>query len=232
MKKTNNLQKRKKINVKEFLKAINLEPHAGQQPVIDAYISGKREIVWVAGRRAGKSMILGSIAAMESMLAGSKIWIVAPDYALAERVFNYLLQYVAKIYPEGSYRVTSKPGMNIRFDNGSIVECKSADNPNSLLGEEVDLLILDEAAMMSPNVYDRYLFATTAIRKGLTIFISTPNKKNWFFRKYAEVKENEEGFVFNSPSSINPYVPPEEIERARKSLPEDVFKQEYLAQFE
>lgn len=84
---------------------------------------------------------------------------------------------------------------------------------------------------MSPNVYDRYLFATTAIRKGLTIFISTPNKKNWFFRKYGEVKDNEEGFVFNSPSSINPYVPPEEIERARKSLPEDVFKQEYLAQF-
>ena len=89
MKKTNNLQKRKKINVKEFLRAINFEPHQGQKPIIDAYVSGKREICWVSGRRSGKSLVLGALAVMESMLAGSKIWIVAPDYSLAERVFNY-----------------------------------------------------------------------------------------------------------------------------------------------
>jgi hypothetical protein len=222
---------RKKITVGKVLEAIGFEPHEGQKPVIKAYLDGKREIVWVSGRRSGKSQTLGAIAAIESMIPGSKIWIVAPDYGLAERVFNYLLQYVSKIYPEGTFKVTSKPGMNIRFDNGSIVECKSGDNPNSLLGEELDLLIIDEAAMMSPNVYERYLFATTAMRKGLVIFISTPNRKNWFYRKYETVKDNEEGFVLNTPSSINPYMPREEIERARKQMPEDMFKQEYLAQF-
>lgn len=231
MKKANNLEKRKKINVKDFLKAINFEPHPGQKPIIDAYISGKREIVWVSGRRSGKSKCLGAIAAMESMLPNSKVWITAPTYSLAEKVFNELLTFISKIYPEGTFRITSKPGMSIMFDNGTLIECKSSENPEGMLGEEVDLLIIDEAAMVSPNVYDRYLFATTAIRKGLTIFISTPNKKNWFFRKYGEVKDSEEGFVFNSPSSINPYMPPEEIERARKIVPEDVFKQEYLAQF-
>ncbi len=229
--KANNLEKRKRIDINKFLKDINFEPHEGQRPIIDAYINGKREIVWVSGRRSGKSLVLGAVATMESMIPGSKIWVVAPDYALAERVFNYLLQYVSKIYPEGTYKITSKPGLNIRFDNGSLVECKSGDNPNSLLGEEIDLLIIDEAAMLSPSVYERYLFATTAIRKGITVFISTPNRKNWFYRKYEEVRDKEDGFVFNSPSSINPYVPLEEIERARQSLPEDVFKQEYLAQF-
>ncbi|MDD5006537.1 MAG: LAGLIDADG family homing endonuclease [Candidatus Omnitrophica bacterium] len=155
----------------------------------------------------------------------------APDYGLTEKVFNYLIQYIAKIYPPKTYRVGSRPGMSIRLDNGSIVECKSADNPTSLLGEELDLLIIDEAAMMSPNIYDRYLFATTAMRKGTTIFISTPFRKNWFFRKYKEVEETGDGFVFRSPSAINPYMPKEEIERAKRSLPEDIFKQEYLAEF-
>ena len=111
-KKTNNLNKRKKINVKEFLKAINLEPHQGQMPIINAYIKGFREIVWVSGRRTGKSLGLGAIAGMETMIPGSKIWIVAPDYSLAEKVFNYLLQYISKIYPEGSYKVTSKPRLS------------------------------------------------------------------------------------------------------------------------
>ena len=30
--------------LKEFLKAINFEPHEGQKPIIDAYISGKRDM--------------------------------------------------------------------------------------------------------------------------------------------------------------------------------------------
>ena len=94
-KKTNNLNKRKKINVKDFLKAINFEPHPGQKPIIDAYISGKREIVWVAGRRAGKSQTLGVIAAMESMLAGSKIW-VGEHSICAEAVSRGIVERIEK----------------------------------------------------------------------------------------------------------------------------------------
>jgi hypothetical protein len=231
MKREYNFQLRKELNVEQFLKDIGFEPHAGQKPIIDAYQRGDREIVWVSGRRSGKTLVNSCIVGMETMIPGSKIWIVAPDYSLTEKVFTYLIQFVAKIYPPKSYKVGSKPGMSIRFNNGSIVECKSADNAISLLGDEVDLLIIDEAAMMSPMVYDRYLFATTAMRKGTTIFISTPFKKNWFFRKYKEIQETGDGFTFNSPSSINPHIPVEEIERAKRSLPEDVFKQEYLAEF-
>lgn len=222
---------RKGIDYKQIAKDIGFEPHEGQKPIIKAYINGSREIVWVSGRRSGKSNVLGFISDIECCLPNRKIWIVAPDYGLTEKVFAYLLKNVTKTFPEKSYKVSSKPGMNIRFNNGTIVECKSGDNPNSLLGDELDLLIIDEAAMLSPNIYDRYLFATTAMRKGTTIFISTPNKKNWFFRKYKEVEGKEDGFVFRTPSSVNPHLPKEEIERAKNSLPEDVFKQEYLAEF-
>jgi hypothetical protein len=227
----NNSLTRDKIKWKEVSEYVGFVPHIGQVPIIEAYLNGKREIVWVSGRRSGKSQSLGFIGTLECLMPNRKIWIVAPDYGLTEKVFTYLLQYVAKIFPEGTYHISSKPGMNIRFDNGTIIECKSGDNPNSLLGDELDLLIIDEAAMMSPNVYDRYLFATTAMRKGTTIFISTPQRKNWFFRKYGEIKGKEDGFVYNTPSAINPYLPTEEIERAKRSLPTDIFKQEYEAQF-
>jgi len=102
-----------------------------------------------------------------------------------------LLNNVSKIFPEGSFKVSSKSGMSIRFVNGTIVECKSADNSISLLGDELDLLIIDEAAVLPPNIYERYLFATTAMRKGTTIFISTPVKKNWFLENIKKFKKEK-----------------------------------------
>jgi hypothetical protein len=37
--------------------------------------------------------------------------------------------------------------------------------------------------------------------------------------------------AWSLPSSVNPFLPPSEIEEARKSLPEMTFRQEYLAEF-
>ena len=114
--------------------------------------------------------------------------------------------------------------------NGTWLECKTAEIV-SLIGEELDLLIIDEAARIAPMVYERELAATTMSRKGRTIFISSPKGKNWFYNKYKSIEKNENGFVWNAPSSDNPKNSPEELERIKNTLPEAIWKQEYLAQF-
>ena len=115
--------------------------------------------------------------------------------------------------------------------NGSWIECKTADNPVSLIGEEVDLLIIDEAARLAPMTYDRELAATTMTRNGRTIFISTPRGMNWFYNKYKQVGAAEDGFVWNAPSSDNPLNTKEWLDKLRKSLPEAIYNEEYNAQF-
>lgn len=226
-----NRNPRTKIRWKEVAKDCRFVPHEGQIPIIEAYIEGKREILWVSGRRSGKSINLGFICSLECMLPQRKIWIVAPDYNLAKKVFAYLVNFIGKTFEPNEYKVGTKPGMHIIFSNGTIVECKSGDNPNSLIGDEVDLLIIDEAAVMASDVYELYLYAATIMRKGTTIFISTPRRKNWFFRKYHDLLNDPRGFTLKTPSWINPLVTQEEMDIARKKMPENIFKQEMEAEF-
>ena len=51
----------------------------------------------------------------------------------------------------------------------------SADNPSSLVGEGLDLLVIDEVAKMNKKIWDMYLSPTVAGRKGKVIFITTPS---------------------------------------------------------
>jgi len=220
------------IKDEKLLSKVGFKPHEGQEAVLKAVQNEKiRDITLSAGRRFGKSLFCAYVALREILIPNRRVWIVAPTYDLTQKVFTYLLQFIGKIFEHGSYKVQTRPFPKLTLPNGSWVECKSTENPNGLLGEEVDLLIVDEAAMTPPNIYERYLFPVTTSRRGRTIFISTPFGKNWFYRKFVECTEKEDGASFNYPSNINPEFPSSEWERARKMLPEAVFKQEHLATF-
>lgn len=224
--------KKPKVNWEQVAKDCRFEPHKGQKPIIEAYLRGLREIMWVAGRRTGKSICLAFICLLEAMLPNRKIWIVAPTFELSKKVFSYFISLLPYVFENNEYKIGTKPGMFVRFANGTLVECKSAENASGLIGDEVDLLIMDEAAIMAEDIYTMYLFAATAMRRGQTIFISTPRSKNWFFRKFKEIKQDiENGFVHHSPTTDNPYLPEGEWERAKGKVPKNIFQQEYEAQF-
>jgi hypothetical protein len=210
---------------------IGFTPHKCQAEVLS---SKSRDLCICAGRRFGKSAIAAYIA-IRTLLSGDKegkpvkIWIVSPTYDLSQRVFDYLVRWFSLAVPSQKGGISSRPFPQIRTAGGSIVQCKSAENPNGLLGEELDLLIIDEASRIPKNVYETYLFPTTTVRKGKTVFISTPFGKNWFFHKYLKLKETNGSFTYKSID--NPSVGADEIERAKGMLPEQVFKQEYEAAF-
>lgn len=220
-----------KFNDERLLQKLNFKPHQGQIPILEAIKDYKiRDIVLACGRRFGKSMLMAYVAIREIMIPDRRVWIVAPTTDLTQKVFTYLIQFIGKLFVPGEYKITTKPYPKLVVPNGSYIECKTADNPVSLIGDENDLLIIDEARRIAPLVYERELAASTMTRKGRTIFISTP-AKNWLHTKYRQVESEDTGFVYNAPSSDNPLNTPEEIERLRKILPEAIFNQEYLAQF-
>jgi hypothetical protein len=64
------------------------------------------------------------------------------------------------------------------------------------------------------------------------VFISTPAGRNWFYDMFTRGVERQAGFrSFTFPSNVSPYFPAKEWDEARATLPEDVFRQEYMAEF-
>ena len=59
-----------------------------------------------------------------------------------------------------------------------------------------------------------------------------PAGRNWFYDMFTRGVERQDGFrSFTFPSNVSPYFPAKEWEEARRTLPEDVFRQEYMAEF-
>jgi len=220
------------INDNKLQEIIRFKPHENQLPVLEAF-DKVRDIAICAGRRWGKSAVCAYLALRVLLQDDKKIWIVSPNYDLSQKVFNYVVKWFAKIAPSQVRNISYRPNPKIKTDRGSLLECKSAENPTGLLGEELDLIIVDEASRVPKNVWDAYLFPTTASRKGKTVFISTPFGKNWFYQKYLELKEDDDGASFHYTSRDNPTsgFPQEEWDRAKEKLPEMTFKQDYEALF-
>lgn len=118
------------------------------------------------------------------------------------------------------------------FPNGGEIAIRSADNPDSLRGEGLDLAVLDECAFMKESAWTEALRPALSDRKGKAIFISTPKGRNWFWRLYQQgVDGRNDTMSWQLPTTDNPFIDDTEIEAARRSLPERIFQQEYLAMF-
>ena len=72
----------------------------------------------------------------------------------------------------------------IQFENGSFLECRSEENPDQLIGEGLDLVILAEAARLKLRTFDQYIRPALADRKGKLLATSTPRGFNWFYDFY------------------------------------------------
>ena len=139
-------------------KLLGFYPHQGQQEIL---LCNAREIVICAGRRFGKSVICAYIALRTVLNADDigkpvKIWIVSPTYDLSQKVFSYLVQWFLKVVPSQRGGVSYRPFPQIKTARGSLVQCKSAENPTGLLGEELDLLIIDECSRIKKEIWETY----------------------------------------------------------------------------
>jgi len=203
---------------------IEFHPHKGQQRVLE---SRARFRVCAAGRRWGKT-VFGIYLVMSQAIEnpGSFIWWVSPVYAQAMIPYRRILSTAREIIADHN-----KDEKRIEFINSSVIEFKSADKPDNLRGEGLDLLIIDEAAYIDDEAWYACLRPTLSDRCGKAVMISTPAGKNWFYHVFMLGFTDPEYASFRSPTEENPIIPRSEIEEARRNLPDYVFRQEYLAEF-
>ena len=123
--------------------------------------------------------------------------------------------------------------LEITLINGSEISLRGADNEDSLRGVGLDFAVMDEFAMMKPNVWEEIIRPMLTDRQGKALFIGTPNGKNHFWRLFLKGQAKENGFSsYQFKTNNNPYIPRTEIKEAQEQINERFFRQEYEASFE
>lgn len=151
------------------------------------------------------------------------------------------MSYFKKLLPPAPHSDFKQGAMRIFLPKlDSEIQFWHTKHPESLEGVGSSGNIFDEAAKCP---FDAVAAARTTVTftKGPEGYFSTPFGKNWFFKECMEAKERMEWairndkdpeYIFLTARTIdNPYIDPEVVEEARKSLPDRLFRQYYLAEF-
>ena len=203
---------------------IDAEPHAGQ---LEVHNSDARFKVLSAGRRWGKTR-LGVNECLDAASKGGRAWWVSPSYKTSEVGWRPLRQIARKI-PNAEVRLVDRM---VTLPGGGFVAVRSADNPDSLRGEGLDFVVMDECAFMQKEAWTEAIRPALSDRLGKALFISTPKGRNWFWEVYQRGIRGEEGWQsWTFPTVSNPYIEASEVEAAKRDLPEIIYRQEYLAEF-
>jgi hypothetical protein len=192
---------------------------------------GKRFRAVCCGRRFGKTRFAAAeLLDIGCERGGLYAWI-APTYFIAERgeraltaIAGDFVQFKGQNPRRAFFKGAGEP---------TEVLFLSADNPDTILGEGYDGVIVDEAARIEGQVWQQYIRPALADKMGWALFITTPKGRNWFFDIHTRGLDptETEYASFTFPSNTNPYFPPSEWEEAKRTTPADIFRQEYEAEF-
>ena len=211
---------------------MNYVPHPAQIEIHHA--RDKRFRTICTGRRFGKTLCLAAEVADRGAHEGPGDygW-VAPTYNVAERGIEAL-----RTIAEGSIQVCGRAPTRVEIPGlggrpSSRVWFLSADNPDNIRGFGFMGLVIDEAASIPVDVWHYVLRPTIAQTLGWAVFVSTPKGRNWFYDLFTRgLDPSEKEYAsFKFPSNASPYFPAKEWEEAKRTLPADVFRQEYEAEF-
>jgi hypothetical protein len=186
----------------------------------------------IAGRQIGKSLTLINLM-LYYVLNNEKttaLWL-APVYAQAVKVLTQITDAVggAPILKEAN-----KSEKVVSFINGSRIYFRSAEKPETIRGLSVDYLFADEAQDIQDDAMTKSVLPTLTAAGKKAIIAGTPKTRNWFYTFYTKgMDERETDYKsYHAPSSVSPYVSIDFLEEQKRSLPENIYRQEYLAEFQ
>jgi hypothetical protein len=189
--------------------------------------------VVVAGRRWGKTYL--SRAALVAAAASKKkanIWYVAPTYGMAKDI---MWADLIDAIPPRLIKKKNETKLEVRLINGSLIQLKGADKPDTLRGRGIDFVVLDEYQDFKAGTWEEIIYPTLMDKGGRALIIGTPKAFNCLYEVYQKGQDIANKGEWNSwqfPTISSPFIPKKEIERARANLTEKSFKQEFEASFE
>lgn len=122
----------------------------------------------------------------------------------------------------------------IEFENGTLLQFKTAQDPQSLRGAGLDILWIDECAAIVDIEAWNVIRPSLIDQPGILITTTTPNGKNWFYEHFFTGIALDDAMQFRVEytSLDNPYLSREFIDYERAHMHPAMFKQEYMASFD
>jgi phage terminase large subunit len=183
-----------------------------------------------AGRRGGKSFV-GALAAREEMLVpGTRGWVCAPTN---EWLYDATMPTMLGLIPPEWVADWSEEHLTLTLTNGSVVQFRSLHEPERGRGQGLDWGWFDETSLISEKAWDVFRPSLTENR-GCFIATTSPKQFDWVYKRFYKTAMMDAlpGFwACKYRTSDNPIIDHEEIEEARATMPDAMFRQEYEADF-
>ncbi len=227
------------INIKLYPK--DKPPYQNQKDlhkIIDKYLENRKQkieqrifVIKAPRQIAGKSQFsINELVRFSLRKPKASCGYVAPTLKQSREAFLKITQSFGELI-----KVQNATELDITFTNGSRIKLFSAESRQTLRGFTIkDLLVLDECAFISDDVWYEFISPWTIVYKPLVLMISTPYFKSGFYYEYF-IKGLEGGFIqtFDWASDY-----PEMFERnaeyldsIKDTMPYKKFRTEYLAEW-
>ena len=193
--------------------------------------SPKRFRTAICGRRFGKTYLAIRELARFAREPNKTCWYLAPTRSQGKGiVWDQLkdrltaLKWISK---------TNESDLTITLVNGSEISIKSADAYDRMRGFSVDFVVLDEFADFDSDVWTA-LRPTLSDKQGHAFFIGTPKggRSSWAYEIYSNGYNNPDWASWTFTTLDGGRVTEQEIEAAKRDMPERMFRQEYLSTWE
>lgn len=161
---------------------------------------------------------------------GANYWWVAPFFGQAKIAFNRLRRMVA---PSHQFRI-NESDLYIQNQKGATIWFKSAEKPDNLYGEDVFGAVFDEFTRGREEAWNALRTTLTATQAPCKFIGNVKGKKNWGYKlglKARSGARDYEYFKINSVDAVRENILKQaEIDQAQIDLPENAFRELYLAE--
>lgn len=199
---------------------------------LDAIFNDARYAVIEASTKSGKTH--GCICWLFEQAAihggpSHNYWWVAPIHSQAKIAFDRLTTWLGNqpIY------TTNKTELSVKLANGSVIWFKSGHDPDSLYGDDVHAVVVDEATRVKEDSWIAIRTLVTATRGKVRIIGNVKGRKNWAYRLARIAEQGKADYKFARLTAYDAadagLFSREEIDDARSLLPEQAFNELYLA---
>lgn len=200
---------------------------------LSAFFHDKR-YAWIEGSTKGGKTYTGIAWLFEQAVVGSfrNYWWVAPTYKTAKIAYTRMASAIP-----AALRKLNETDLTITLPNGHVIWFLSAEKPDNLYGEDVGAVVIDEASRIREQSWHAIRSTVTYTRGKVRGIGNVKGRKNWFYKL---CRAAEAGMASRDPNTNAYYakitaadavregiLPQEEIDDARRVLPEDVFLELY-----
>lgn len=161
---------------------------------------------------------------------GRQFWWVAPVFSQAKIAYGRMKRGL----PHELIRCNDTDQTITIIANGAVISFKSGEKTDNLYGEDVWAAVLDEASRMRVEAFYAIRSTLTATRGHLRTIGNVKGRKNWFYQGCRKAEGGEPGHEYHKIIATDAVAagvfPQEELDDARRALPDAVFRELYLCE--